>query len=71
MRGVVAPAGLPDDVADALRAAFEKAAQDPDFLKAMADTANPVSMVTGEEFRELTDGLYDLAKETWETTPWN
>jgi tripartite-type tricarboxylate transporter receptor subunit TctC len=54
-----------------LRAAFEKAAQDPDFLKAMADTANPVSMVTGEEFRELTDGLYDLAKETWETTPWN
>jgi len=30
-----------------------------------------VSMVTGEAFSELTDGLYDLAKETWETTPWN
>ena len=71
MRGVVAPAGLPQDVADALREAFEKAAQDPDFLKAMADTANPVAVVTGAEFRELTDGLYDLAKETWETTTWN
>ncbi len=71
MRGVVAPAGLPDDVANALRAAFEKAAQDPEFLKAMADTANPVAVVTGDEFRTLTDGLYDLAKETWETTPWN
>ena len=71
MRGVVAPAGLPQDVADALREAFEKAAQDPDFLKAMADTANPVAVVTGADFRELTDGLYDLAKETWETTPWN
>lgn len=71
MRGVVAPAGLPDDVANALREAFEKAAQDPEFLKAMADTANPVEVVTGAEFRELTDGLYDLAKETWENTPWN
>ena len=71
MRGVVAPAGLPEDVADALREAFEKAAQDPDFLKAMADTANPVAVVTGDDFRELTDGLYDLAEETWETTPWN
>ena len=71
MRGVVAPAGLPDDVANALRAAFEKAAQDPEFIKAMSDTANPVAIVTGTDFRELTDGLFDLAKETWETTPWN
>lgn len=71
MRGVVAPAGLPEDVTDALRDAFEKASQDPDFIKAMSDTANPVAIVTGGEFRELTDGLFDLAKDTWETTPWN
>jgi tripartite-type tricarboxylate transporter receptor subunit TctC len=71
MRGVVAPAGLPEDVTDALRDAFEKASQDPDFIKAMSDTANPVAIVTGAEFRELTDGLFDLAKDTWETTPWN
>ncbi|CUH82237.1 Bug family tripartite tricarboxylate transporter substrate binding protein [Tropicibacter naphthalenivorans] len=71
MRGVVAPAGLPEDVAAKLRDAFEKAAQDPEFLEAMAATANPVSVVTGDEFRALTDGLYDLAEETWNTTPWN
>lgn len=71
MRGVVAPAGLPEDVAAKLRDAFEKAAQDPEFIKAMTDTANPVEVVTGEDFRTLTDGLFDLAKETWETTPWN
>ncbi|MCI5084968.1 MAG: tripartite tricarboxylate transporter substrate binding protein [Rhodovulum sp.] len=71
MRGVVAPAGLPEDVAAKLRDAFEKAAQDPEFIKAMTDTANPVEVVTGEDFRALTDGLFDLAKETWETTPWN
>ncbi|MDV4168126.1 tripartite tricarboxylate transporter substrate binding protein [Rhodovulum sp. FJ3] len=71
MRGVVAPAGLPEDVAAKLRDAFEKAAQDPEFIQAMTDTANPVEVVTGEDFRTLTDGLFDLAKETWETTPWN
>lgn len=71
MRGVVAPAGLPEDVANKLRDAFEKAAQDPEFIEAMTATANPVAVVTGQEFRELTDGLYDLAKEAWETTPWN
>jgi tripartite-type tricarboxylate transporter receptor subunit TctC len=71
MRGVVAPAGLPEDVAAKLRDAFEKAAQDPEFIKAMTDTANPVEVVTGDDFRTLTDGLFDLAKETWETTPWN
>lgn len=70
-RGVVAPAGLPEDVANKLRDAFEKAAQDPEFIEAMTATANPVAVVTGQEFRELTDGLYDLAKEAWETTPWN
>lgn len=71
MRGVVAPAGLPEDVAAKLRDAFEKAAQDPEFIKAMTDTANPVEVVTGADFRTLTIGLFDLAKETWETTPWN
>jgi len=71
MRGVVAPAGLPDDVTAKLIDAFGKAAEDPEFLAAMKATANPVQVVTGDEFRALTDGLYDLAKETWETTPWN
>ena len=71
MRGIVAPAGLPEDVAAKLRDAFEKAAQDPEFIKAMTDTANPVEVVTGADFRTLTDGLFDLAKETRETTPWN
>lgn len=71
MRGIVAPAGMPEDIASELRAAFEKAAQDPEFIEAMTATANPVEVVTGDDFRALTDDLYDLAKETWETTPWN
>ncbi|NVJ92718.1 MAG: tripartite tricarboxylate transporter substrate binding protein [Methylocystaceae bacterium] len=71
MRGVVAPKGLPADVQAKLEKAFRAASQDKEFLSSMAATANPVEVVTGEEFKKLTDELYSLAKETWETTPWN
>lgn len=71
LRGVVAPKGLPEDVAAKLIEAFEKAAADPEFVSAMAATANPVQVVTGDDFQALTGDLFDLAKETWETTPWN
>lgn len=37
----------------------------------MNANANPVAVVTGDEFMALTGELYDLAKETWESTPWN
>ena len=37
----------------------------------MAATANPVEVVTGEEFKQLTSDLYDLANSVWQTTPWN
>ncbi|MBP1852768.1 Bug family tripartite tricarboxylate transporter substrate binding protein [Rhizobium halophytocola] len=71
LRGFVAPAGLPDDARAKLEAAFGKLKDDPDFLKAMKDTANPVEVVTGDDFKKMTKDLYDLAKGVWETTPWN
>ena len=71
MRGFVAPAGLPEDVVAKLDDAFEQMAGDPEFLKAMADTANPVEVVTGDDFKQLTSDLYDLANKVWQETPWN
>ncbi|RYH06566.1 tripartite tricarboxylate transporter substrate binding protein [Tropicimonas sp. IMCC6043] len=71
MRGVVAPAGLPEDVEAKLLDAFTQLAEDPEFIAAMKATANPVEVVTGADFKALTGDLYDLAKEVWETTPWN
>ncbi|MBO6519230.1 MAG: tripartite tricarboxylate transporter substrate binding protein [Rhodospirillales bacterium] len=70
MRGVIAPKGLPKDVEEKLINAFKQAAKDPEFIKAMNATANPVEMVTGDDFKALTSELYDLAKGVWETTPW-
>jgi len=71
MRGFIAPAGLPDDARNKLEAAFLKLKDDPAFLKAMKDTANPVDVVTGDDFKAMTKDIYDLAKGVWETTPWN
>ena len=70
MRGIVAPKGLPANVERKLIEAFDKAGQDPEFLAAMQATANPVDMRTGAAFKELTSGFYDLAKQTWQATPW-
>lgn len=71
MRGFIAPAGLPEDVQAKLMDAFAQLESDQEFLDAMAATANPVEVVTGDEFKQLTSDLYDLAKGVWETTPWN
>lgn len=71
MRGFIAPAGLPDDVQAKLMDAFTQLKDDQEFLDAMAATANPVEIVTGQEFRQLTSDLYDLANSVWQATPWN
>lgn len=71
MRGFIAPAGLPADVQAKLLDAFSKLEGDEEFIAAMEATANPVEVVTGDDFRALTSELYDLAKNVWETTPWN
>lgn len=71
MRGFVAPKGLPEDVEAKLLAAFEQLDGDEEFLAAMAATSNPVEVVTGNDFKVLTQELWDLAKGVWDETPWN
>ena len=71
LRGFVAPAGLPADVEAKLLDAFGQLANDEEFLAAMQATANPVEIVTGADFRQLTNDLHDLAQGVWDETPWN
>ena len=70
MRGIIAPKGLPKDVEAKLLDAFRQMADDPEFLKAMKATANPVEVVVGEDFKALNADLLNLAKTVWEKTPW-
>ncbi|MFV0335841.1 MAG: tripartite tricarboxylate transporter substrate binding protein [Tropicimonas sp.] len=71
LRGFVAPAGLPAEVEAKLLDAFGKLADDAEFIEAMRATANPVNLAIGEDFKALATTDYDLAKQVWETTPWN
>lgn len=71
MRGFIAPKGLPEDVQAKLLNAFAQLESDAEFIAAMKATANPVEVVTGDDFEALTRELYNLAKGVWETTPWN
>ncbi len=66
MRGFVAPDGLPEDVKAKLLDAFGKLADDPEFRKAMKATANPVEVVTGDDFKALTKDLHELAQNVWD-----
>lgn len=70
LRGFVAPAGLPPEVQKKLVAAFAKLANDPEFIKAMTATANPVEVVVGEEFKTMNGEVLGVAKAVWEKTPW-
>lgn len=70
-RGFVAPAGLPEAVEAKLLEAFGQLATDEEFIAAMDATANPVEVVTGDDFKALTQDLHDLAQGVWEETPWN
>lgn len=70
LRGFVAPAGLPPDVQKKLVDAFAKLANDPEFVKAMTATANPVEVVVGEEFKTMNGEVLEVAKTVWEKTPW-
>ena len=71
LRGFVAPAGLPDDVEAKLLDAFGQLASDEEFIAAMDATANPVEVVTGDDFKALTEDIHELALGVWEETPWN
>ncbi|MGO4852907.1 Bug family tripartite tricarboxylate transporter substrate binding protein [Phaeovulum sp. W22_SRMD_FR3] len=71
LRGFVAPAGLPAEVEAKLLEAFGKLTEDKDFAAAMAATANPVELKVGADFKALNADTLGLARQVWETTPWN
>ena len=69
-RGLVAPAGLPDDVRDTLLAALRAVNDNPEFQKTAAEQGTPISFVAGDDFASLAEQQAAVAKEIWENTPW-
>lgn len=69
-RGLVAPAGLPDDVRNALVTALAEVAQNPAFMDAMERQGSPVQFSEGEAYQTLAESQDQVARHIWETTPW-
>lgn len=61
--GVGAPAGLPEEVLEKLRSAFEKAYEDPDFQATMKNLNATIELKTGEEFKTFIQEGYDMNGE--------
>lgn len=69
-RGIVAPAGLPEDVRESLVTALAEVAQDAEFMAAMERQGSPVQFTEGEAYQTLAESQDEVARHIWETTPW-
>jgi tripartite-type tricarboxylate transporter receptor subunit TctC len=70
IRGIAAPAGLPEDVETQLIEAFKAMAEDPDFLALREERGFPLEVVTGEDYRDLAESQSQVAERVWTETPW-
>lgn len=69
-RGIVAPAGLPEDVRISLVTALAEVAQDAAFMATMERQGSPVQFTEGEAYQALAESQDEVARRIWETTPW-
>jgi len=70
IRGVAAPAGLPEDVRDKLAAAVEATMNDPEFLALAEKQGIPLEYITGEQFLAVVENDVERLDQIWEETPW-
>ncbi|WP_454675492.1 tripartite tricarboxylate transporter substrate binding protein [Achromobacter pestifer] len=69
-RGVVAPKGLPPEVADTLRKALGKVAANPDFQTQMKQQFTEMDYVDGPQWQERLKGDDARLRQIWARTPW-
>jgi tripartite-type tricarboxylate transporter receptor subunit TctC len=62
-RPVAAPPGVPEDRVAFLRAAFEQAMNDPDFVKGAMESERDLSFASGEDMRAIAKSATDLTPE--------
>ncbi len=70
IRGVAAPAGLPDDVREKLEMAVEATMNDPEFIALAEQQGIPLLYVDGAAFREIAASDVARLDAMWEEQPW-
>jgi tripartite-type tricarboxylate transporter receptor subunit TctC len=66
-RPFAVPKGVPEDRLAAMRAAFEAAAADPEYLEAMERIDTETELLTGQEVADIIDRIYATPEETLAT----
>mgnify|MGYP002040721553 FL=1 len=69
-RGIVAPKGLPADVADKLRKALGNVAANPEFQAQMKQQFTEMDYLDGPQWQERLKGDDTRLRAIWAKTPW-
>jgi tripartite-type tricarboxylate transporter receptor subunit TctC len=70
VRGLAAPAGLPDDVRETLNNAVAALMEDPEFLAVAERQGLELEYMDGETFRAMAERQVQTLDQLWETNPW-
>jgi len=70
LRGIVAPAGMDETMADQLRDALTAVNANPEFQAMMAEQGNPIAFMVGDDFAATAAKQDGIAAEIWANTPW-
>ncbi|BAS26244.1 hypothetical protein LIP_0387 [Limnochorda pilosa] len=69
-RGIGAPAGLPEDVADLLAETLVEIARDPGFVAKLAEMKMPLDVIARDEYEKFVLEQNEIMHELWEENPW-
>jgi len=70
LRGIVAPAGMDETMADQLRDALTAVNANPEFQAMMAEQGNPIAFMVGDDFAATAAKQDGVAAQIWADTPW-
>jgi len=70
LRGIVAPAGMNETMADQLRDALTAVNANPEFQAMMAEQGNPIAFMVGDDFAATAAKQDGVAAQIWADTPW-
>jgi len=70
LRGIVAPAGMDETMADQLRDALTAVNANPEFQAMMAEQGNPIAFMVGDDFAATAAKQNGVAAQIWADTPW-
>lgn len=71
LRGIAAPKGLPDDIADKLRVAVQKASADPEFIEKAKTMFVPLRYMDSKTYHAELQEAESEFKDLWQQSPWS